>query len=122
MGVEQYGCTLFHTLDTPSQGVCDIATLADIFGKTFVPFMTRANKFESRSAVKRKYPGTGAAGKTYRWHEVKGLSLFERELLLLYKLRSSIVHGDRDPRSEFVQSLARSAYNALDDILSPVFK
>ena len=83
--------------------------------------MGKANNYNSNTAVKRKYNKAGRRGKIYRWVEARDLEILQRELLLLYKFRSSIVHGERDPKATDVQRLAKAAYEALDHILSPLF-
>jgi hypothetical protein len=121
MGINQFGCTLFHQLSTPTHQKSDIAKLSDVYGRGFISKMTKANDLGSCSQARKKFPKAGRNGAYYKWLEARNLDLLQRELLLLYKFRSSIVHGDRDPKSETVQKLARAAYNALDAIMSPLF-
>jgi len=121
IGIKQYGSLLFHDLKTPRTGTTRIARLSDIYGVPFVSMMSRANKLPSMSQARKKYPRAGREGLTYKWTQARGLDLLKRELLLLYKLRSSIIHGDRDPQSPLEQQLARTAYEALNLLMRPVY-
>jgi len=122
MGIAQFGCTLFHRLEKSQSTGSNIASIKDILGSKFVALQNRASKYRSQTAVRKAFPKVGVKGKLYRWHETSSLNILERELLLLYKLRSSIIHGDRDPNSPNEQRIARNAYNALDDLMIPIFK
>lgn len=121
MGIEQFGCTLFHKLGKSQNNNSTISSLQNILGPNFLSLQTKASKYRSQSAVRKAFPTIGNKGKLYRWHEASGLDILQRELLLLYKLRSSIIHGDRD-HSPNEQRIARAAYNALDDLMVPIFQ
>ena len=121
MGIKQYGCTLIHQLDNKHAEKSEITSLKEIYGHKFIGLRNKALKFNSKNAVLKAYPKVGYKGKLYRWYECKGNDLLERELTLLYKLRSSIIHGDRDPSSKEAQKLAMYAYYALDDLMTDIF-
>lgn len=123
MGIKQYGCTLYHKQKESSlhSDNCNLVSISDIYGSNFLSVRARASKYKSRTAVLKAYPSAGREGKLYRWHESSNLDIMQRELLLLYKLRCSIIHGDRDAKSADVQEIARHAYDALDDLMSPLF-
>lgn len=121
MGVSQYGCLLIHKLQQDHADACDITDRKALFGPAFERKITLAARFTGKSGVKRRFNGLGSKGKTYRFVEARGLDLLERELLLLYKFRSSVIHGERDPKSDTVQKLAKAAYSALDELMVPIF-
>ena len=121
MGVQQYGNTLYHNLTLRNTISSPIGSLDDTYGTGFVRSLSRIASYRTVSQVGKAFPIVGRQGRTYRMVESKGLSILERELLLMYKFRSSIVHGDRDPYDPHNQDLARVAYAALDELIRPAF-
>lgn len=111
IGIERHGRLLFHNL-TATKGAQSIYTLEQVLGK---PYAQRVAKIRTLRSMK-------AAGKISldAQYRARGLSLFERFLLVMYQFRSAYFHGDLMPNSAKVQEAARLAHSCLTTLIKAI--